>query len=78
MMANLSIRRLDAQVYEQLRARAADHSLSIEEEARRIISQAVSAPPKISAVFKAYFGPEHGIDLDVLQRKPHNPMDFDL
>lgn len=75
-MANLSVRKLDEQVYEQLQIRAAQHGVSMEEEARQIISQAVTAPAKISEVFKKHFGSKQGIDLDVLQRKPHAPMDF--
>lgn len=76
-MANLSVRKLDRNVYERLRMRALKHGISMEEEARRILSQAVSAPEKISEVFRAYFGPENGVDLDLLiQRQPHEPMDF--
>ncbi len=75
-MASLSVRKLDEQVYEQLRIRAAKHGVSMEEEARQIISQIVTAPAKISDVFRKHFGHEHGIDLDVLQRTPHDPMDF--
>lgn len=77
-MANLSVRKLDNQIYEQLRIRAAAHGVSMEEEARQILSQAVAAPERISDVFHKYFGPENGVDLDILnQRQPHNPMDFD-
>ena len=76
-MANLSVRKLDRKVYERLRIRAAKHGVSMEEEARRIINQAVSAPEKLSDVFEQYFGLENGIDLDHLrERQPHNPMDF--
>lgn len=78
IMPNLSVRKLDKNAYEQLRIRAARHGVSMEEEARQIIYQAVSAPEKISSVFQKYFGHENGVDLDVLldQRKPHEPMDF--
>jgi antitoxin FitA len=75
-VANLSVRKLDEQVYEQLRIRAAKHGVSMEEEARQIISKIVTAPAKIGDVFRKHFGYKHGIDLDILQRKPHNPMDF--
>lgn len=76
-MPSLSVRKLDAKVYKRLRMRAAKHGVSMEEEARRIINQAVAAPEKLSDVFLHYFGPENGIDLDLLnQRSPHNPMDF--
>lgn len=76
-MANLSVRNLDNQVYEQLRLRAAKHGVSMEEEARTIIAEAVSTPERISDIFKQYFGFENGIDLDIPPRKPHDPMDFD-
>lgn len=77
-MANLSIRQLDARAYELLRVRAAKHGVSMEEEIRQIIYQAVSVPEKMSKVFQKYFGRENGVDLDLSdQRKPHEPMDFD-
>jgi len=78
-MPSLSVRKLDKIIYDQLRVRAAKHGLSMEEEARQIISQAVSAPEKISSIFQKHFGPKHGIDLNKLmsKRKPHEPMDFD-
>lgn len=76
-MASLSVRKLDTKIYEQLRVRAAEHGVSMEEEARQIISQAVSSPERISSVFHKYFGYKNGIDLDTLaQHKPHAPMDF--
>lgn len=78
-MPNLSVRRLDPNVYKRLRTRAAKHGISMEEEVRQIISQAVLAPEKMSDVFRKYFGPDNGIDLDELnQRKPHGPMDFEI
>ncbi|MDF2939384.1 MAG: hypothetical protein K0R66_26 [Gammaproteobacteria bacterium] len=76
-MANLSIRKLDDAVYERLQRLAAEHSVSMEEEARRILSQAVAAPGRITDVFEQYFGQKNGIHLDELdQRKPHDPMDL--
>jgi len=77
-MANISIRKLDKTAYMQLRMRAAKHGLSMEEEARQIIYQAVSAPERMSSVFQKYFGEKNGIDLDVLNQRnnPHEPMDF--
>ena len=77
-MASLSVRKLDDKVYEQLRILAAKHGVSMEEEARQLICQAVTAPDKISDIFKKYFGRENGIDLSTLaqHRQPHDPMDF--
>jgi plasmid stability protein len=78
-MANISVRKLDKKAYQKLRIRAANHGVSMEEEARQIIYQAVSAPNQLSLVFQKYFGPKKGIDLEkfVHPRKPHEPMDFD-
>jgi plasmid stability protein len=76
-MASLSVRKLDDNVYEQLRVRAAKHGVSMEEEARQIISQVVKAPERITDVFRKYFGHENGVNLEIPEhRKPHNPMDF--
>lgn len=41
-MANLTIRRIDPGIKERLRRRAAEHGHSMEEEARRILSGALS------------------------------------
>lgn len=76
-MASLSVRKLDDKVYKKLRARAALHGVSMEEEARQIISQVVSVPERISDVFRKRFGANNGIDLEILSQKPtHEPMDF--
>lgn len=76
-MANLSVRKLDGEAYKQLRIRAAQHGISMEEEARQIICQTVLAPERISSVFEKYFGKANGIDLELAHRKPHEPMSFD-
>ncbi len=75
-MANLNVRKLDDNVYEQLRIQAATHGVSMEEEARRIISQAVSTQEKFSDVVQKYFGPHNGIELEIPKHTPHEPMDF--
>lgn len=75
-MANLSVRKLDDKIYESLRLRAAKHGISMEEEARQIISQAIVTPEGISSVFIKHFGPKNGINLELETRKPHEPMDL--
>ena len=64
-MANISVRKLDKRAYEQLRVHAEKHGVSMEEEARQIIYQAVSAPERISCVFLKYFGSRNGVNLDI-------------
>lgn len=76
-MANLSIRKLNANAYKQLRLRAVRHGVSMEEEARQIICHVVLAPERITTIFQEYFGHKNGVDLDIPnERKPHEPMDF--
>ncbi len=77
-MASLSIRKLDLHAYKQLRIRAAQHAVSMEEEARQIIYQAVAAPESISRVFQKHFGTQNGIDFLETQapHTPHKPIDF--
>ena len=59
-MANLSVRRIDDETYEQLRVRAAEHGVSMEEEVRRILRRAVSAPEKLGDLALVVFGSDHG------------------
>ena len=76
-MANLSVRKLDDAAYEQLRLRAAQHGVSMEEEARQIIYQVVLKQNSPSSVFQKYFGTHNGVDLPKLeQRHSHDPMDL--
>jgi antitoxin FitA len=76
LMANMSIRKLDDETLERLRRRAARHGVSMEEEARRIIRDAVSAPERLGDLAVSMFGAEHGVDLQIEQRKPHRPIDL--
>ena len=46
-MASLSVRKLDEETLARLRARAASHGISMEEEARRILKEAVTAPERL-------------------------------
>ena len=76
-MANLSVRRIEDEIYEQLRVRAATHGVSMEEEVRRILRRAVSAPEKMGDLALYHFGSEHGIDLQIPSRDSHEPVDFE-
>lgn len=79
-MANLTIRRIDPAVKERLRVRAAQHGRSMEEEARRILSDAcspVEVPKSLGELALALFGPEGGVELDLPTRQPlREPPDF--
>lgn len=75
-MASLSVRRIESEVYEGLRARAARHGVSMEEEARRILKRAVVAPDRLGQLAIECFGPDHGIELELPPREPHQPPDL--
>jgi plasmid stability protein len=74
-MASLSVRKLDERTLEQLRIRAARHGVSMEEEVRRILGAAVAAPERIGDLAVKFFGPAHGVDLELPLHPPHEPMD---
>ena len=76
-MASLSVRKLDDDTLSRLRIRAAKHGVSMEEEARRILKDAVSAPDRLGDLALRIFGPKHGVDLQLPERTPHEPLGLD-
>ena len=70
-MSTLTIRNLDAEVKTRLRLRAAARGCSMEAEARRILSEAVSAPPaaQLAERIRARFRALGGVDLPVPPRQ---------
>jgi plasmid stability protein len=48
----------------------------MEEEARRILRDAVSAPERLGDLARHIFGPEHGVDLQLPERIPYEPLDL--
>ena len=75
-MANLSIRKLDDDTITRLRIRAAHHRVSMEEEARRILRQAVTTPKRLGDLSMRFFGPDSGVELELPQHAPHEPPGF--
>jgi antitoxin FitA len=75
-MAGLSVRKLDDETLSRLRIRAARHGVSMEEEARRILKDAVSAPDRLGDLALRIFGAEHGVDLQLPEMTPHEPLDL--
>ncbi|MDX2054649.1 MAG: hypothetical protein SFV15_19770 [Polyangiaceae bacterium] len=71
------MRKLDDSTVERLRIRAASHGVSMEEEARRILQQAVSGPEQLGSLARRLFGQAHGVDLPHVTREPHEPLTFD-
>ena len=76
-MASLSIRKLDDETCEQLRARAARHGVSMEEEVRQILKRAVAPPERMGDLFLKVFGPSRGADLEPSPRQPHEPVQLE-
>ena len=76
-MTSITIRKLPAGTKERLRVRAAAHGHSMEAEARAILQTALdmSTPPQVSPteVVREFFGPEHGVDLELPRREPERP-----
>ena len=62
-VANLSVRKIDGETLVRLRARAAQHGVSVEEEARQIIQEAVSAPERLGDLAVRVFGHQYGVCL---------------
>lgn len=75
-MAILSVRKLDDDVLNRLRVRAAQHGVSMEEEARQILRRAVAAPDRLGDLAVQFFGSEYGVDLDLPAQPPHEPLEF--
>ena len=75
-MANLSVRKLDEETLARLRKRADSHGVSMEEEIRRILKEAVASPERLGDLALELFGPQYGVDLMLPERLPHEPMDL--
>lgn len=48
----------------------------MEEEARRILKQAVSAPERLVDLALRIFSPHYGVDLELPEHVLHAPMDL--
>lgn len=76
-MASLSVRQLDDSTLQKLRARAARHGVSMEEEVRRIIKLAVSSPERLGDFAVDLFSPAYGgKELELPTRQSSDPMEF--
>ena len=76
-MASLSVRKIDDETVAHLRIRAARHGVSMEEEVRRIIKQAVATPEHLGDLAVRLFSPAYGgAKLELPKREAHDPMEF--
>jgi plasmid stability protein len=80
-MATLTIRKLDPAVKERLRVRAAQYGHSMEEEARRILSESCGPTPRpenLAEIALRLFGEANGIELELpLRQMAREPPSFD-
>lgn len=83
-MASVLIRNVDEALHQRLKASAASHRRSLEEEARELLRAAVArqqVPSRENLADLAHrlFGREHGADLDIPRRgsaPKRSPPDF--
>ena len=76
-MANLSVRKLEDETVQRLRVRAAQHGVSMEEEVRQILRQAVSAPDRLGDLAIRLFRPAWTDEpMDLPPRESSEPMEF--
>ena len=75
-MSTLSARKVDPDVYERLRRRAAVRGVSMEEEVRCLIAKAVAAPEGLGALALECFGPDHGVELELPPREVQGSLTF--
>lgn len=75
-MASLSIRKLEDETIQRLRIRAAQHQVSMEEEVRRILRDALAPSVRVGDLALEFFGPENGVELELPEREIYEPVSF--
>ncbi len=73
-MASITIRKLDDDLKERLRQRAARHGRSMEDEVREVLRAVLaleySEPSNLAATIRSRFERLGGVDLDLPKREP--------
>jgi plasmid stability protein len=73
-MGSITIRRLDDELKERLRRRAASHGRSMEDEVREMLRISLSREEGEAAILaeriQSRFGPLGGVELDLPKREP--------
>jgi len=69
-MASITIRGLEASLLARLRARAAIHGRSIEEEAVEILENSLQPQLDLGAAIRRHITPLGGVDLVLPRREP--------
>lgn len=75
-MASITIRKIDNELKERLRIRAAMQGHSMEEEARLILRRAVNGitGPELLKLSAKLFGEKHGVELEIPSRADEREM----
>jgi plasmid stability protein len=73
----LTVRKLDDKTVANLRVRAAEHGVSMEEEVRRILRRAVEAPNRMGDLAVRLFSPAWGATtFEVPEREVTEPLEL--
>ena len=77
IVVNITVKKIDPNIYKLLQERADRNGVSIEKEVRTILIQALSLPISIAQVFSRHFGKSLlGIDLPLQDPEPLNLLDL--
>ncbi len=77
-MASISVRKLDNDTLKRLKIQATYHGVSMEEEARKILTEGVSPRERVGDAAVRIFEPLYGdYHLDIPQREVSDPIDFE-
>lgn len=76
-MRSLTVRKIEDEVYERLKERAADEGVSMEELVRQLIERAVAPPRSLAELAVECFGEESGVELEMPERAVVEPVDLD-
>jgi len=77
-MTTLHIDGLDEKTLARLHSRAVQHGVSMDEEIRRILKQAVDSPERLGDLAVRLFRPAYGEDeLELPERQISDPLEFE-
>ncbi len=77
-MPSLSVRKIEEETVNLLRAQAEKHGVSMEEEGRQIIKRSVTTPERLGDLAVRLFSPAYaeGEELEIAPRQTHDPLSF--
>jgi len=77
-MASISVRKLDDETIKRLKIQAVYHGVSMEEEARNILTEGVAPQERLGDAVMQIFEPLYGdYTLEIPKREIHDPIDFE-